>query len=294
MVLLPLEVQGTPHIVDDPFGLDGAKGGNPRGFVCAEPVDDVLENGRAVRFHTIDVDISDLNPILVAESGKHRVPRLGIQVNDVGNVGHPRAAHTASGCANGHALLLAPGDELAHGKHKAVHVELAEDPHLLLNGREKGRFLLWRNDAGGQLILEFPLHRLRELLCVRLPGPIQDGVLNGGVQLEGFTGGRHAIGVLNGLQKDCLWKRTLPAEGIHQLIVGLVGKVKGVLVPVTFVLGLHQDGPALGFVRGKTVGVCPGDERFTQPAGQVQQPPVKSHLVGVGVGLDLQVVVFLC
>ena len=70
MVLLPLEIQGTPHIVDDPFGLDGAKGGNPRGFVCAEPVDDVLENGRAVRFHTIDVDLATLGFPIFSEGNR--------------------------------------------------------------------------------------------------------------------------------------------------------------------------------------------------------------------------------
>ena len=139
-------------------------------------------------------------------------------------------------------------------------MELAEDPHLLLNGRAKSRFLLWWNNAGGQLVLEFLLHSLREFLCVRLPGPIQDGVLNGGVQLERLARSSHAVGVLDGLQKDCLWKRTLPAEGIHQLSVGLVGEVKGILVPVALALGLIEDGPALGLVRGKTVGVCPGDE----------------------------------
>ena len=109
------------------------------------------------------------------------MPRLRIQVNDVRDVGHPRATHTASGGANGHVLLLTPSDEFAHGEHKPVHVQFAEDPHLLLDGGPKGRFLFWRNDAGGQLVLEFPLHSLCELLCVGLPGPVQDGVFDRGV-----------------------------------------------------------------------------------------------------------------
>ena len=109
------------------------------------------------------------------------MPRLRIQVDDVRDVGHPGTAHTASGGADGHALRLTPGDELAHGEHEAVHLQLSEDPHLLLDGGAKGRLLLRRNDAGGQLVLELPLHGFRELLGVCLPGTVQDGILDGGV-----------------------------------------------------------------------------------------------------------------
>ena len=133
MLLVPYLAQPAAGLVDKSELSDGDKRRDARRMAFAETIDDMLKYRRAVGFNDVYVNISDLLAVFITKAGEDSVPRFRIQVDDACDVGDAGAADRTSRRADGVAMLSTPADKFRHGEHEAVHAQLAEDAHFLVN-----------------------------------------------------------------------------------------------------------------------------------------------------------------
>ena len=290
-VLLAAVRQRPADLINDALICQSAISRHTGGLIRSEPAGDVLKNPGTVIVNYVYVNVSDFLTVFVAEPGKHGVPRLGVQVDDVSHIGRSRPADRATSCSDSHTVLFTPADEVGHREHKPAHLQFTENTEFFGDCGTERLLLGLRNDAGSQLFIErFPSPGFKNPLILFL-GAIEDGVLDGTIQREVLAGRRNLIGVLDGGKILLFGQSALSGEHIQQFVNRLVGEVKGILVTVRLPLRFEQDIAALGFILGGAVGVRPSYQRDTVLLREPRQLLVESNLVGVVVRLNLQVVV---
>ena len=220
------------------------------------------------------------------------MPGLRVQIDDVRHIGDTGAANTSSGRSDGHALLLTPADQFGHAEHETVHLKLLENPHLLRDRTAEGGLLLRRDYPGAEFFLELSLHRLHKLLAVRFPGAVQNRILDRGIQLQLLGQVVQQIRVFDCGHIVLFRQGSLCPEQVHQLIVGFIAEVEGILVPVGLVLGHEKCRTALRFVWRGAVGIRPGNEWLAVALCKLRKPLIVRNLIRMVMGLNLQKVVF--
>ena len=198
MFTIPTQCQSTADFVNTAFGLDSADRQNKRGLFLTKTVDDVVVNQITLGGRHVDINITNLFTIFVAEATEHCMPCLRIEVCCVGDISYTRSTTGATIEADRDTMRFTPCHQFTHKKHEAGHLNFVKDPAFLSNGRFERLDLLWSDSTLFDLCLQVIIKNLMKHLSIAFT--IENGILERDIQLKRLYRVGHTVGVLNGPQ----------------------------------------------------------------------------------------------
>ena len=289
-------VQGPAHVAHDRLGPHGPEGDDLADLVAAVLVDHVLDHLGAAVLAEVHVDIRHGDTFRVEEALEEQVVGEGVEVGDLGGVGHQRTGGRTPARADRDAAVLGPADEVRHDQEVGRELHLPDAVQFDCQAVEVGLLLFQRHvgilgQDGDHPLLEPFGGQLPQHVIVVLPGgrvEVREVVglaVHRQLQVAAFGDGQGVADRLGGIvEGGGHLLRRLDVELVHRELH--VGRVAHGLAG----LDAEQHLVGAGILPVQVVAVVGGHQRQLQLGGHLHQALVDDVLLRDGVLLQLDIV----
>ena len=151
---LPDLCKSSSNLVDCRFSCQSTHSQNIRTLLTTERFKDVVVNHGTISIRHIDINITNLNTVFIAEAREHQIPASRVNINNVCNECTPGTCNRTTTWSKWNAFIFTPNHQVAHRKHKAQHVGFLKDCKLLFNICLKLGDFIFRNDTATNFVVQ--------------------------------------------------------------------------------------------------------------------------------------------